>query len=206
MNAFSPAPEFGGRAGNIASYRQEVELWLLVTHLLLNRRAPALALAMDKMPRELCPSLGVGALDSDTGVAKIMGVLRKNLAPDASYAGFRDIVAFFGLRRPRLTLVEYLPRFEMARRPAGVRFPNNGILRDIMLSPLRLHRAGRIPNQKSMIRSITGGDPSLETMKRHMRQMSQPCGVELKQDALVAEDDLFITQQPHLGPRRKRHW
>ena len=75
MNAFSLAPEFDGRAGNVASYRQEVELWLLVTHLPLNRRAPALALAMDKMPRELCLSLGVEALNCDTGVGKIMEAL-----------------------------------------------------------------------------------------------------------------------------------
>ena len=103
MNAFSPAPEFGGEAENFAPYRQEVELWLLVTHLPLNRRAPALALAMDKMPRKLCLSIGVEALRSETGADKILEVLRKNLAPDASDAAFRDIIPFFGLRRPHLT-------------------------------------------------------------------------------------------------------
>ena len=97
-----------GGAENFASYRQEVELRLLVTHLPLNRRAPALALAMDKMPRELRLSLGVGALNSDTGADKITEVLQTNLAPDASGAGFRDIIACFGLRRPLCTLGEYL--------------------------------------------------------------------------------------------------
>ena len=103
MNAFSPAPEFGGRAGNFASYREAVELWLLVTHLPLNRRAPALALAMGKMPRELCLSRGVAALRCGTGAETIMELLQKNLAPDASDAGFRDIIEFFGLRRAHLT-------------------------------------------------------------------------------------------------------
>ena len=118
MNAFPPAPEFDGRAENFASYRQEVELWLMVTHLPLNRRAPALALAMGKMPRELCLSLGTAALNCDTGVENIMDAPQKNLAPDASDAGFRDIVDFFGLRRGHLALDEYLPRFEMSRRRA----------------------------------------------------------------------------------------
>ena len=99
MNAFSPAPEFDGRAGNFASYRQEVELWLLVTHLPLNRRAPALSLAMDKMPRELCHSLGVAALRCGAGAERIMELLQKNRAPGAADAGFRDIIEFFGLRR-----------------------------------------------------------------------------------------------------------
>ena len=92
MNAFSPAPEFDGRAENFASYRQEAELWLLVTHLPLNRRAPALALAMGKMPRELCLSLGAAALHCEAGVETIMELSQKNLAPDASDAGFRGIV------------------------------------------------------------------------------------------------------------------
>ena len=90
MNAFPPAPEFDGRAENFASYRQEVELWLMVTHLPLNRRAPALALAMGKMPRELCLSLGTAVLNCDTGVENIMDARQKNLAPDASDAGLRD--------------------------------------------------------------------------------------------------------------------
>ena len=62
----------------------------MVTHLPLNRRAPALALAIGKMPRELCFSLGTAALNCDNGVENIMDALQKNLAPDASDAGFRN--------------------------------------------------------------------------------------------------------------------
>ena len=132
MDVFSPAPEFGGRAENFASYRQEVELWMLVTHLPLNRRAPALALAMDKMPRELSLALGVGVLKSDTGADKIMETSRQHVAPDASDAAFRDIISFSGLRRPHLTLDEYLPRFQMARRRAEARLPNDRIFPEIV--------------------------------------------------------------------------
>ena len=107
--AFSPAPEFDGRAGKFASYRQGVELWLLVTHLPLNRGAPALALAMDKMPRELCLSLGVAALHCDTGVETIMELLRKNLAPDAADAGFRDIIEFLDPVGPILRGISTCP-------------------------------------------------------------------------------------------------
>ena len=74
---------------------------------------------MEKMPRELCLSLGAEALNSDTEVGKIMEVLKPNLAPDASGAGFRDIIAFFGLHQPHFTLGEYLSHFEMARRAGG---------------------------------------------------------------------------------------
>ena len=76
MNAFSVAPEFDGRAENFASYRREVELRLLATHLPLNRRATALALAMDKMPLELCLSFDVDVLKSDAGVNKILETLQ----------------------------------------------------------------------------------------------------------------------------------
>ena len=77
MKVFSPAPESDGRAENFASHRQEVELWLMVTHLPLNRRAPALDLAMRKMPRERCLSLGTAALNCDDGVENIMEALQK---------------------------------------------------------------------------------------------------------------------------------
>ena len=76
MNAFSQPPEFDGRAENFASFRQEVELWLMTTHLPANRRAPALALAMGKMPRKLCLSLGTAALNCEAGVDNIMDVLQ----------------------------------------------------------------------------------------------------------------------------------
>ena len=90
-----------------------------------------------------------------------MEVLQTNLAPDASDAGFRDISEFIGLRRAHLTLGEYLSRFEMARRRAEARLPNNGVFPGIMLSSLCLHHAGIAPDQKSMILSSAGGDPSL---------------------------------------------
>ena len=159
-----------------------------------------MAMAMDKMPRELCLSHGVEALNTDTGAGKITEVLQTNLAPDASGAGFRDIIAFLGLRRPHFTLGDNLSRFEMARRQVEVRLPNNGIFPDIMLSSLRLHHAGLTPNQKSMILSSAGGDPPLETMRRHTRRISQPCGVELKRDVLAEKDDLLNTQQPPTRP------
>ena len=135
---------------------------------------PCVGRGHGKMPRERCLSLGVEASNSDTGAGKIMEVLQTNLAPDASGAGFRDITAFFGLRRPHFKLDAHLSRFEMARRRAEARLPRNGIFPDIMLPPLRLRPAGLTPNQKSMIPSSAGGDPSLETMRRHMRRISQP--------------------------------
>ena len=105
----------------------------MATHSPLNRRPPALALAMGEMPRELCLSLGAAALNCDTGVENIMEALQKNLAPDASDAGFRDIVDFFGLRRGRLALDVYLSRFEMSRKRAEARLPNNGFFPEMML-------------------------------------------------------------------------
>ena len=82
---------------------------MLVTHLPLNRRAPALALAMDKMPRELCLALGVDVLKSDVGVGEITESLQQHIAPDASDAAYSDILLLLGLPRPHLTLDEYLP-------------------------------------------------------------------------------------------------
>ena len=49
---------------------------MMVTQLPMNRSAPALALAMRKMPREICPAPGVAVLQSDTGVGNIMELLR----------------------------------------------------------------------------------------------------------------------------------
>ena len=149
-----------GGAGNFAPFRLGVELRLLVTHLPSNWRAPALALAMDKMPRELCLSFGAESLNSDAGAKKIIRVLQTNLAPDASGAGFRDVIAFSVLHRARFSLDEFLSRFEMDRRRAEARLPNDGIFPDIVLSSLRPHHAGITPNQKSMILSSAGCDPS----------------------------------------------
>ena len=155
---------------------------------------------MAKMPRERCPSLGLDALNSDTGAEKSMEVLQKNLAPDASDAALRDIITFFGEHRPHLTLDEYLSRFEMARRRAEARLPDNGIFPDIMLSSLRLRHAGVTPNRKSRIPSRAGGDPSLETTKRHVRRIFTPCGVGLKRDVLTAEGDLLDTRESPSQP------
>ena len=135
-----------------------------------------------------------------------MEVLRKNLAPDASDAGFRDIVEFFGLRRGHLALDEYLSRFERARRRAEARLPNNGFFPDVMLPSLCLQNSGVTPNQKSMILSSAGGDPSLNVMKRHMRRISQPCGMALKQDALESQVSPFGTCRGRRFGRQTGHW
>ena len=66
----------------------------------VNRGAPALALAMRKMPREICMAPGVDVLKSDTGAESIMEALRNNIAPDAADAVYRDVITFLGLRRP----------------------------------------------------------------------------------------------------------
>ena len=75
MNVLSLAPEFDGKGETFAAYWQKGELWMLGTHLPLNRRAPALALAMDKMPRQLCRALSLDILKSDAKVDKIMETL-----------------------------------------------------------------------------------------------------------------------------------
>ena len=87
----------------------------------------------------------------------------------------------------------------MARRRAEARLPDNGFSPDVMLSSLCLQHSGITPNQKSMILSSTGGGPSLEVMRRHMRRILQPCGVELKQDVLVVKGDAPKTQAVSSG-------
>ena len=124
-----------------------------------------------------------------------MEALRQNLAPDASDAELRGAIAFFGLHRSHLALDAYLSRFEMARRRARAQLPNDGMFPDITSSSLRLQNAGLTPNRKSMILSSMGGDPSLEAMKRHTRRISQPCGMEMKQDVRVATGDLLKTNR-----------
>ena len=111
MASFAPVPTFDGKPENFHSFRQEVELRMMITQLPPSRRAPALALAMDKMPRELCLAIGTDVLKSDDGVDKIMDALRKHIAPDARDSAFRDAAVFFGLRRARHSLDEYLSLF-----------------------------------------------------------------------------------------------
>ena len=65
---------------------------------------------------------------------------------------------------------------------------------EIVASSLFLQNAGLSAHQKSMVLASAGGwgGPSLGNMKRHMRRMLQPCGVDLKQDALIADNDLNV--------------
>ena len=79
----SPVPALGEKAENFASFRQEVELHKMVTPFPLNRRAPALALAVGKMPRELCLALGTDVSKLDVGAEKVTETLHQNIAPDA---------------------------------------------------------------------------------------------------------------------------
>ena len=58
-----------------------------------------------------------------------------------------------------------------------------------------MHNAGFAPNQKSMVTSSTGGDPSLGVMQRHTRRILRPCGVEMIQVALLATGDLLKAYQ-----------
>ena len=177
----TPVPVFDGEAGNFASYQQEVDLWMMITQAPMNRRAPALALAMDKVPREVCLALGNGVLKSDLGVDKIMDALHKDIAPDAHDSAYRGVVAFFWrVYRP----------FQRALSRIGARLPDGAMFPDIVVSSLRLHQAGLSPNQKSLVLASTGGDTSLETMKKHMRRILQPCIVDAKRDALVVNNDL----------------
>ena len=54
-----------------------------------------------------------------------------------------------------------------------------------------------------MILSSTGGGPPSDVMKRHMRRILQPCGMALKQGALVVRDDLSKSQVLPSGPSVK---
>ena len=108
MLSSSPVPVFDKKAGNFASYQQEVDLRTMITQVPMNRRAPALALAMDKIPRGVCLGLGNDVLKSEVGVEKLMDALQTDIAPDAHDSAFRDVVVFFGLRRAHHTLDEYL--------------------------------------------------------------------------------------------------
>ena len=124
---------------------------MLVTHLPLNRRAPALALAMRKMPREICPALGVAVSKSDTGADNIMEALQNNLGPDASDAAYRDMIMFPGLRRTRLTLDEHSAHFQSARQRAKACFPNGGVFPGASLLSLCVHNENISQNQEPKI-------------------------------------------------------
>ena len=150
MLSSTPVPVFHGEAGKFASYQQEVDLWMRITQVPMNRRAPALALAMDKMPREVCLGLGNDVLKSDVGAEKVMDALQKDVAPDAHDSAFRDVVVFFGLRRTHETLDEYLALFQRALRRIEARLPDGAMFPEIVVSSLCLHQAGLAPNQKSL--------------------------------------------------------
>ena len=146
MLSSTPVPVFDGKAENFASYKQEVDLWMMITQVPMKRRAPALAPAMDKIPREVCLTLGNDVLKSDLGVGEIMDALHKDIAPDARDSAFRDVVAFFGLRRTQETLDEYLALFQRALRRIEARLPDGAMFPEIAVSSLRLHHAGLSPH------------------------------------------------------------
>ena len=83
MDNVSPAPASDRDAENFVSLRQEVGLRMLVTHLPLNRTAPAFALAAPKVPREICLAPGADVLKSDTGAGNTLEALQNYLAPAA---------------------------------------------------------------------------------------------------------------------------
>ena len=114
----------------------------MITQLPSSRRAPALALAMDKMPREICLASGTDTLKSDNGVEKITETLREHIAPDAHDSAFRDVAVFLGLRRAHHTLDENLYPFQMALRRVEVRFPVGAKFPEIVVSSLCLQNAG----------------------------------------------------------------
>ena len=126
----------------------------------------------------------------------LLEVLKKHIAPDAHDSAFRDVVVFFGLRRVNHTLDEYLSLFQMALRRVEARFPVGATFPEIAVSSLCLQNAGLTTHQKSMVLTGTGGDPSLGNMIKHMRIILQPCGVDLKHDALMVDSDLNIANSP----------
>ena len=81
--------------------------------------------------------------------------------------------------------------------------PNGAVFPGIGFASARKHNAGLSPNQKSMVRASTGGEPSLEEVKRHMRRISQPCGMEMKRDALSVKGDLLEAHQTLSRPDAK---
>ena len=77
MDTDLSVPAFDGKAEHFVAFRQELELRKCVTRLPVNRRAPALALAAHKMPREICMSLGCMEAPQKNGVACISHNFRK---------------------------------------------------------------------------------------------------------------------------------
>ena len=159
-----------------------------------------MALAMDKIPREVCLGLGNDVLKSEVGVDKLMEALQKDIAPDAHDSAFRDVVVFFGLRRTHQSLDEYLAHFQRALRRVEARPPNGAMFPEIIVSSLYLHHAGLSPNQKSLELASPGGDASFETTKKHMKRIPQACGVDLKLDSLNADCDLDVMRPASVSP------
>ena len=71
---------------------------------------------------------------------------------------------------------------------------------EIIASSLCLRHAGLSPHQKSLVLASTGGDASLETMKKHMRRILQPCGVDLERDASIVNNDLKVMRPAFVPP------
>ena len=155
---------------------------------------------MDKIPREVCLGLGNDVLKSEVGVEKLMDALHTDIAPDAHDSAFRDVVVFFGLRRTHQTLDEYLALFQRALRRVEARLPNGAMFPEIIVSSLRLHHAGLSPNQKSLVLASAGGDTSLGITKKRTRRILQPRGVDLKQDALMVDNDLNVIRPASVSP------
>ena len=198
MNNIPPVPVFGGNAENFASFCKEVELWASVTHLPSNRGAPASALAMHKMPREICLALGADALKSDTVMENIMEARQNNQAPDASDAAYREIFIIPGLRRSHLSLGEFSVHFHLARRLAAARLSNGAISPDAFLLSLSIRNASLTQNEESMVSASCCDDLSVEAVKPHMRGILGQCGMGMKQDALLLKGDSHMANSPPL--------
>ena len=140
-------PCFDGRAENFVFFRKQVELWTLITPLKVECRAPALVLAMCKMPQEIALGLGMDVLQSDEGITKVLDELHTHLAPDATDVAFTDIMGFILLRRDGRTLDEYSAEFHGARRRAEARLPTGSGFPDTVLSALCIYNAGISPQQ-----------------------------------------------------------
>jgi len=86
-------PSFDGH-GDYSSYREDVELWVLLTSLVESKRGPALIGRLSGEPKVAAKTLGTEIISSDKGVTSILAHLDKSYALNKTMKLDNDLAEF----------------------------------------------------------------------------------------------------------------
>ena len=170
-------------------WRNEVDLWLVVTELAKEKQAPQLILySLSGQKREVAKELNLQQLGSNNGVNLLMDKLKENFGKDSTDSSFEAYVQFEKLKRPKeQKITEYIICFENAYQKIArldMKLPDS-------VRACKLLHSANLERNKRQMALTTCKDLTIVDMKNALRRLFSDTIIQEQKKSEMKEEPAF---------------